>query len=295
MNVTEMLGNPVHDQPDPVVPHPPACSTPSTDRQDPQPASVGRRGLLVVAGIAVAVGAAIGWLVSSLGEAAGDPILSDVAPISIPADVAGTAEMFTSLYLAGNAPNADLAAFYAGLAPQPTTAWINTATTIGAEMVGDHVWNVVVAVDSLEKVDDIYQAVDLSYYVVPISIDSGRPIAIGAPGRIPPPTPVPRQENYNESIPADQATSAANFLELYLTGGDDAARYLSALARIPSFATPPYATAMATPQGADASGRVRVAVTATNERGTTHQLEYIVSLSFDGTVWEVSDMSAGAE
>ena len=296
MNIVDVLGAPVHDHAAPELPGSPPCDIPPFETSGPQPAARPRKGVAAIAaGATLILGAVAGWSAASIRPeptATGSPVPT---LLSVPADVAGTAEVFTSLYLTGAASATDLATIYTGEAPPPSPTWINSSHTVSGQMLGQDLWGVTVLVDSLEALNGDYQPVPLRYFLVPISTASDRPVATAAPAHIPPPAATAGTDEFTAPVAVDQAAAATTFIEHYLTGADDVARYMSATARVLMFATAPYVSAVATPQGSDDRDRVRIRVTATNQRGIAHDLDYTVALTFDGAVWEITDLVAGSQ
>jgi hypothetical protein len=208
----------------------------------------------------------------------------------MPAEVANTAEIFIARYLTGQVTGTET--LYTGGAPEPTGTWINHAAAVSGTTTGNGIWEVTVAVDSLEPVDDVFTPLELRYFVVPISTRGGRTFAVAAPSLIPSPGEPVSESRFDLQVPPDQATTAARFLEEYLTAGPEIARYVSVPSPIDVFTTAPYVEVKPTMLGMDSLGRIKASVKATNERNVTHRLEYVLTLSLQSEVWVISDLGA---
>ena len=289
MNIADFVGAPVQDPPDETIHHTPTCSSPAPTTSSPQPEPRGRKRAWLIAVLlgAVALGALAGW--AAARAVAVDQLATPVQQASpMPAEVANTAEIFIARYLSGQITGAET--LYTGDAPEPTGTWINHTAAVAGTTTGNGIWEVTVAVDSLEPIDDVFTPVELRYFVVPISTQGGRTFAVAAPSLIPNPGEPVGESRFDLQVPPDQATTAARFLEEYLTAGPEIARYVSVPSPIDVFSTAPYVDVKPTMLGADSLGRIKASVTATNERNVTHRLEYVLTLSLQSDVWVVSDL-----
>ena len=291
MDLIDVLGAPVSDPPSEHSRRGDRCADRSPPPPLPGPRQQGRRWWLIVAALcAVAVGIVAGWLVgrSTATSAPQDPL---VEIGGVPAEVASTAELFASLYLAG-ADGEDLASIYAGDPPPPSGSWVNHSAVVSAEMTGEETWSVVVALDSLEPMEGRYEPVGLGFYEVSISTESGRPIVTAPPARIPAPRLTAATTTSGPPTPDEQRPVVAQFLGNYLTGGDDLPRYLAPDHSIARFDDDPYRSITVGQTQSDPLGRVRAHIAAVTERGATHQLEYTLTLVFVDGVWMVSDIGS---
>ena len=115
MNIVDVLGTPVRDHTSPEIPRPPTCSTPPAVLPAPPPVVRPQKRLAAMAAAAALVlGGVGGWMAASMRPV--EPAIAPPAPAltSVPADVAGTAEMFTNLYLSGTASPTDLSTWSSG-------------------------------------------------------------------------------------------------------------------------------------------------------------------------------------
>jgi hypothetical protein len=217
-----------------------------------------------------------------------------------PPNLGSFAEMVTALQLSGIADPADLAAMYSGTLTTTTGTglWVNRSAAVATEPLGDEFWLVTVAIDALEMVDGVYESVGVQYYDLTIATGGDRPMAVSAPTRVPAaaaragPTGVP---TFGGPVPADQAVAVSGFLEAYLTGRGEIARYVSRTARILLFPEAPYETIRIGSLGSDSLGRVRAHVEAATNRGGHQNLDYTLEMTFESGVWEVSDLVAAVD
>lgn len=291
MNIADFVGAPIQDPLDETIHPSPACSNPAPARVSPQPEPTGsNRAWLIVAMLgAVALGVLAGW--SATRVAAVDQPLASAQPADpMPAAVANTAEIFVARYLTGQVTGNQT--LNTGDAPEPSGTWVNHTAAVAGTTRGNGIWDVTVAVDSLEPANDVFTPVELRYFVVPISTQEGRTFAVAAPSLIPTPAEPVGEDGFNLQVPPDQAATAARFLEEYLTAGPEIARYLSVPSPIDVFSTAPYVEVKPTMLGADSLGRIKASVIATNERSVTHRLEYLLTLSLQSDVWVVSGLGA---
>ena len=225
--------------------------------------------------VSLLIGAATGWAVARQGPS---QVPSMTQTEALPAGVAETAELFTSLYLSGDTLELGATALFTGPTPEPSGSWINDAAAVAGLPLGDDLWEVTVAVASFDPVDDVFVPAPLSYFAVTISAANGPPAAIAPPMRVPPPTPVLSLVPQFGTAPGDQANVAAEFIRLFLTADPGAARLLAADSDVTLFDTAPYATATVDALGIDGQGRIAVAVVAETENGVRHELRYYVTL-----------------
>jgi hypothetical protein len=302
MNISEMLGAPVQDVAEFDRPTRSACSIPVLPDDGPVETSGTSRWAWTLLGLvaALAVGFGVGTYLAP------EPVTAEqMAPVSVtasslpPANIGSFAELVTALQITGLADPADLARLYPGNPPstEPTGLWVNRAAAVATTSLGDELWRVTVAVDALEFVDDASESLGGLYSVFTVAGDGGRPVAVSAPSRIPAPaattspTGIP---GYGEAVPADEATAVASFIEAYLTGRGEVARFVATTARIPIFAEPPYDSVEIGAIGADSLGNVRASVVAITAHGGRQPLEYTLEMTFETGVWEVSNLVAAA-
>jgi hypothetical protein len=208
--------------------------------------------------------------------------------------------MVTSLQLSGLADPADLVTLYTG-ASQATEVgglWVNHSAAISTESLGTGYWLVTVAVDALEMQDGAYESAGIQYYEITIATDGDRPMAVSSPARVPSPagaatpTDVPP---FGGAVPADQAVATTSFLDAYLTGRGEVAHFVSPTSRIQLFPEAPYETIEVLSLGADSLGRIKADIAAATSRGGRQHLEYTLEITYQGGVWEVSDLVAAVD
>ncbi len=295
MNITEMLGAPIDDPTDFETSAPSACGPSASLDMSSQPQQ--RRNLLLTAALvaaALAIGSGAGWYFASRIGGDATPSVA-VAPTAVmPAPIGGFAEMFTALYLSGVASPQDLSSMYIGTAPSDTGIWVNQSAALDTQPLGDGFWEVTVAVDTLELTEGGYEPAGIQFFEVIVSEQDPYPVAVSAPSRIPAPVAASgiSVPTFADSVPADQTDPITHFINGYLTGQEDIARYVTSTARIQLFAQPPYESISITSMASDAMGNALVAVTATTRRGAVHMLEYALELSFDAGIWEVSNLTS---
>lgn len=302
MNITEMLGNPVRDFAELDQPTRSECAVPMPPDDTIQPASR-RHGwlwMVLVGVVALLIGLSVGVYVSSPQDAAQPPSQGAVVDPTTPPNVGGFAAMVTALQLSGLTNPADLDAMYAGTPPTPGTGglWISRSAAVTIEPLGDDFWVVTVAVDALELVDGAYESAGIQYYESTIANGDNRPVAVTAPARVPTPasTAAPAAvPTFAGPVPADQTVAVTSFLEAYLTGRGEVARFVSPVSQIQLFTEAPYETIEIASLGSDSLGRVRAAVQAASIRGWHHNLEYTLEMTFESGVWEVSDLVAAVD
>jgi hypothetical protein len=208
--------------------------------------------------------------------------------------------MVTALHLSGIATPADLEPLFAGPVPSPTTSglWINHAAAVTTKPLGEGYWLVTVAVDVLEMNEGSYEAAGVQYYEITIVADAARPLAVSAPARVPSPSAgaapaaVP---SFSGTVPADQALAANGFLDAYLSGSGELARFVAPTAQVRPFPTAPYQSIEVISLGSDSLGRVKALVEAQTARGGHQTLEYTLELIFESGVWEVSNLVPPAD
>jgi hypothetical protein len=292
MNITEMLGAPVSDPTD-AIPGPRGCAiSPRPVEIETEPPQ-GRTQMWlwpVIVVLALAAGYALAvWI----RPVVADPPLHLPAtipqPVAAPA-ISAVAEMATALHLTGLADPAELMAILSETtaATGPTGYWVNRAAAVAVESPAAAQWLVTVAADVLELVDGAYEPAGIQYFEVLVS-DGDSPIAVSLPTRIPPPASgaQPAAASFQDPVPIDQEHAVAGFLDAYLTGNGQVARYAAPGARIPLFATPPYTSVAVQHLAADSQGAVRARVAATSRRGTSVTLDYTLDLTFEHGVWEI--------
>lgn len=301
MSIAEMLGTPVRDAAEATHEAEPTCSVPPPpDKARPERTRrIGWTWMFLVGVLALAIGFGAGAYLSSSPAAAESTADSIVASQTVPPAIGGFAEMVTALQLSGLADPADLATLYAGTPPTTEVGglWINRSAAISTESLGPDYWVVTVAVDALEMQDGAYEAAGIQYYEITIATDGDRPVAVSAPARIPSPAvaAVPAGvPTFGGAVPADQAVAATSFLDTYLTGSGEVARFVSPTSRIQLFPEAPYETIEVLSLGADSLGRIKAAVAASTSRGGRQHLEYTLELTFESGVWEVFDLVAAA-
>ncbi len=211
-----------------------------------------------------------------------------------PREIGDFAEMFTALYLSGLATPKDLGSMYNGSMPAAAGTWVNQSAALAVEPLTSGFWQVAIAVDALELIDGAYESAGIQYFELTVAEKTPYPVAVSAPARIPPPANVGEDgaSDFTGTVPSDQAAAVSHFVNGYLTGQEDIARYVTPTARIQLFAEPPYASATITSLGSDELGNVTVAVSAVTNGGAMHPLQYTVALSFEAGVWEVADLTS---
>jgi len=296
MNIAEILGRPVSDLAEFDEPDRPGCSAVVVPEHAAEPPSE-KRGrlwatLAIVAALAVGLAAGV-YLTRS--TATTDTVFTPptATAVAVPPNIGGFAELFTEMHLTGLTSTADLARLYTGEAPDTPASglWINRSAAVSTRSLGRDFWAVTVAVDVLEMADGTYETAGLQYFELTIAGNGGRPVAVSTPSRIPPPATVGLPAGmplFRGTVPADQETAVAAYLEAHLTGRGEVARYLSPTARIPIFAEAPYSSVTLGSMGSDSVGRVNVQVEAFTRRGGHHTIEYTLELTFENGVWEVS-------
>ena len=300
MTIAATLGAPVSDPTDPIRPPSEPCSLPTREER-PEIAPPARRHLLwsALAGtVALCVGTALG-VYAIPRKAEPTAAATSTAVAEVPAGVAGFAELFVATHLSGIASEDDLAALYPG-GGGPLEAgglWANRAATIAGRVIDEGVWRVTVAVDLLELMDGAYQPAGIQYYTVMVAQTVEQPVALSAPSRTPAPHNLqrpPGAARYAASVPPDQARAVADFLNAYLTGNGEVARYVAPPARIALFPTPPYVSVEITNLGADSLGWIRAQVTTTSANGASQALEYTLEMTQESGVWEVLALAPAA-
>ncbi len=293
MNIADVLGAPVHDHPDSEAFVTQPCTNrtnPTPDLQHESPRASRVWVTLAVIGTLI-LGLAGGWVLASARQPAATPT-APPPPTAMPAQVTGAAELFTAMYLTGTASADDLAALYVGSPPQASGMWVNHTAAVSGFLDSRDIWQVIVAVDSLEPSDGVFAPADLRYFVVPISTADGHPVAVAAPARVPAPSTVSIAASFTSPVPVEQVAVTTRVIEQYLTGGNDIVRYIATPNSIELFTTPPYESVDVSLVGSDSLGMVKAAVDATDSHGATHSLEYALTLTFDDGVWEVASIGA---
>lgn len=296
MNITEMLGEPVNDIAEFGQPNVPTCSTPVLPEQSAAPVPR-RHGLWValaaVGALAIGFGAGAYLTRASVTNpppAASSTTISD----GVPPNIGDLAELFTALHLTGLASPSDLARIYPGGTSDGSAnggLWISRSNAVATRSLGGGFWAVTVAVDALEMVDEVYETAGLQYFEVTIAENAGQPVAMSAPSRVPGPGVAGEPAGspaFDGAVPADQAAVVASFLEAYLTGRGEVARFVGPTARIPLFTEAPYTSIAVGSMGSDSVGRVNVQIEALTSRGGHHNIEYTLELTIEGGVWELS-------
>jgi hypothetical protein len=100
---------------------------------------------------------------------------------------------------------------------------------------------------------------------------------------------------FGGAVPPDQGNAVADFLNAYLTGQGEVARYIAPTARMALFTAPPYASSTIESLGSDARGWVRARLTATTTNGATQSLEYTLEMTYASGVWEVLTLAPAAQ
>ncbi len=295
MNITEMLGSPVNDPVEFEPSSPAGCSSAPRQPSSPPPSRPRRRVLLTSLLVgALAIGLGIGWYLGT-GDVS-NPIEPAIPPADVvaPPQIGDFAEMFTALYLSGLATPKDLGSMYTGSMPAAAGTWVNQSAALAVEPLTSGFWQVAIAVDALELIDGAYESAGIQYFELTVADKTPYPVAVSAPARIPPPANVGEDgaSDFTGTVPSDQAAAVSHFVNGYLTGQEDIARYVTPTARIQLFAEPPYASATITSLGSDELGNVTVAVSAVTNGGAMHPLQYTVALSFEAGVWEVADLTS---
>ena len=295
MNIAEMLGTPVADDPSLDTLSESRCAVPPTTKDEPEPAKRRLRWLAwptaLLATLAVGFGAGTYLATPATGS---PPPMQTADSATAPAPVGDFAELFTSLHLTGLTSPTDMAQLYSGESPATATGmWVNRSAAVAIRPLDDGLWVATVAVDALELVDGAYEAAGLQYFEVTIDSSGNRPVAISAPARIPAPAASPASgasPAFAGTVPPDQLAAVTAFFETYLTGRGELARYVSTTAQIPVFATAPYESISMAATAADSLGRIRVDIDAVTASGGKQHLQYVAELTFERGVWEVADL-----
>lgn len=298
-----MLGTPVRDVAEPDDPIRTPCSLPELPGIATKERAPRNRWIwgFVATISALGVGIGAGSYLAHTPTPDPAPVAPTAPQAPVPASEVGSfAELVTSIHLSGLADPADLAPLYTGRsAPAGTTGlWANQTAAVTSTSLGEGFWQVTVAVDTLELVEGAYEWAGVQYYEVTVAELDGQPVAVSGPSRIPGPAAAPTPSgmpNYNAAVPADQTAAAISFLNAYLTGNGEIARFVSATARIAPFAEPPYASIEIRDLGTDSLGHVNVLIEATTDRGGHQALEYTLEMSFESGVWEVSNLLPAAQ
>ncbi len=284
MTLPKQLGHPVDDR-DEIAPHRRVgCGATPLQEETPLPTRTSRRVWPPVAGAALIAAALTGLLTTKA-------IVPASATPSVPPAVAGTAELFTSLYLAGASPDR-IARVFTGEPPPPGGTWVNQAAAVAVDQVGTDLWEVTVAVDSLEPSEGQFEAVPLGFYLVPIATMGDTAMAVGAPARVTAPAFAGPTAASTAPVAADKAAVARQFVELHLMADPEAARLLVNPAAVDLFPAPPYEDVAAEVVGADSLGRIIVVVLAATASAAEHRLEYLVTLEASEAGWRVSAIGA---
>lgn len=291
MKVPDGLGQPVDDRELDSPQQQGRCGV-ETPQQElaPPPAPKRRIWPLIVVAVFLA-GALAGWLFSTV-IASRTPELDPTPPDSL--GIASTAELFASLYLAGTSGEA-ITQLHAGQPPPPSGTWVNQAAAVAIRRIAADRWEVTVAVDSLEARDGLYQSVPLGFYLVPMAVEQGRAVAIGAPARVPAPDDLPAVATTTaDLVPEEQSAVAERFIELHLRGDPEAFRLLVNPTAVSGFAVPPYESVVAEVTRGDGPERVIVTARATTADEATHPLEYLVTLQAGESGWLVAGIGSVA-
>lgn len=294
MTFAEVLGTPVSDPTDAISATADRCPVPTPT----QPSEYSERGggnllwTALVAATTLCVGLGIGaYVVARSGESA-SASPTPGGPVAVPTGVAGLAELFVASHLSGATAHKDLVALHPGATPPATASglWINRAATIAGTAIADDTWELTVATDVLEMVDGAYEPAGIQYFTVTVAETGGQPVALSAPSRIPTPENVSRRvvaEPFTRAIPPDQEAAVTGFLDAYLTGEGEIARYLAPTARMALFPAPPYVSIEIQRTAADSFGRVRASLTATSTTGAAQALEFALEMTYESGLWEV--------
>lgn len=290
MNVADLLGNPVSDHPDLERLPPSSCSPPQPIETTRPPVRPHRWLAATLATAGLLVGALVGWY-AGLGQDVSQASVATIPQTAIPQQVAGVAELVTAMHLAGVTSPEGLA----DLEPSSTSTgvWVNDTAAIDISTTSDGLLEVLVAVDSLELIQGIYHPVDLQYFLVTVKDDAAPPVVVSPPARVPGPgVAAGLAPSFGGSVPPDQQTAITQFLDGYLTGSQEVARFMTPTARIPTFAQPPYTATVVDDSGLNQLGKVQVSLTATTGSGATHRLSYVIDTLLVGGVWEIAAISA---
>ncbi len=292
MNVADLLGAPVTDHPELEARLASPCRPPIPIETNPTPPKSRRMLASALALGGLTLGAAIGWF-SHSGPAVVETVAANPSPVEQSRQVGGVAELFTSLYLSGVTPPNGLTTVDPPLASGGI--WVSQTATVGISARSDGLWEVLVAVDSLELIDDKYEPIELQYFSVTVSDATDRPVVVAPPARVPPPAATIEglAPNFPDTVPPDQRAAITEFLNGYLTGTQDVARYMTPTARIRLFPEPPYSSISVQEFGANELGQVSVSLTAHTEGGASHSLSYAVDTAFTSGVWEVANIFSG--
>lgn len=305
MNITEILGQPVRQGAEPIAvagsrcPAQPPAEPPTEMRQSGTRKGFRKtRGALAALGLLI-TGLGFGRLLVPSPADAESPVVQPLPAASIPAPAADFAMLFTSLHLTGLTSAADMASMYPAATPGPTATgmWINREAVVAARRTHEDLWEVTVVVDAMELVEGAYEPAGLQYYTVTVDTAGDHPTAVALPARVPGPTVAHHSlatPSFDGDLPPDQAEAVAGFLDAYLTGQGEVARFAATNAQIPRFEQAPYAAVDVAAAGSDELGRVHMTIEAVTENGGRHRLEYTLETTFERGVWEVSKLVAAA-
>lgn len=296
-----MLGSPVSDPVGPTRPTSDPCPVPysAPRREIPHPTSRNLIWSAAIALITFCAGIVVGVYAIPRG-AESAPTLNVQAVAAVPAGVAGFAELYVATHLSGLTEEGDLNAFHpdGGPSPGPTGVWVNRAAAIAGVAIDEDIWQVTVAADVLEMIDGAYEPAGLQYFTVSVAETDAQPVAISFPNRIPAPENLSQPATaprFTGSVPPDQASAIGEFLNAYLTGHGEVARYMAPTAGIALFPAPPYASTKIENLGADPLGRVRARLTATSANGAAQILEYTLEMSYASGVWELVTLAPATD
>ncbi len=248
--------------------------------------------LLVVAGVLLGA-------VSLAADAAPDPHQRTVIAASS-SGAEGFAELYVSAFLqAGEGTEEELRPFYPGdldlSGVVPRSLYVVRAVSLGARPVGPGYWAVTVGTELLASAEGGYVAAGHHYFTVGVLETSGGHVATSLPAEVPGPAPQEPPKLAVETLdhpPDDAVTRAvARFLDAYLAGQGELARYVAPGSGLRPIAPPPYSDSelVAASYPPSNAGRLaRVRVRAVDGGGRVAVLEYSLEVAERDGRWEVT-------
>lgn len=265
---------------------------------------VGRPWVARVATVAlwalVVTGALAG--VADLVAAGVPPPGGDGAPAPDPGGAEGFAELYVAAYLqAGEGTEDTLRAFYPGEVSlrgvPPSSVYVARTVSLGARPVAAGYWSVTVGADVLEAVEGGYRPAGVRYFTVGIREARGGYVATALPSEVPPPVtveaPALRAEAWGPPPDDRLAEAVGRFLDAFLAGQGELARYTAPGSGIRPVAPSPFVDTEVLGLGTDepaAPGApllAQVRVEARDRQGVARVLDYSLEVAERAGRWEV--------